>query len=249
MERSAVVFGGHSPIAIGISKKLAERYQVIHVSRTPDSNLASEFEFHEQINMIKLNLLDHKAIAEFVRTEIVAKKIVIETIIFAQKSSYSSISEAIALEIEASIFMIDEVLRVQENQDLTAVVFLGSPAATSVLADQNLAYHLAKACVNQTIKYLSVRYAHHGVRFNGVSPGSFVDKPRSKDFFQKNSEYKDKIKNFIPTGDFVQLSKIAEVVNFLSGNKSEGVNGQILSIDGGYSNMEPSNYFITSNHP
>jgi len=249
MRKKALVLGGHSPIAIAISKKLSENYDVLHVTRSPDSQLMDSFDTKLEIEIVELDLLDEKQVSSLIENELIQKGHTIETIVFAHKSGPATISEAIRLEVEAPIYVIDKIIKHQTKGDLKSVVFLSSPAASSVLVDQELPYHLSKASLIQAIRYLSVKYGKLGVRLNAVSPGSFVSKPRSRNYYNINSEYKQKIMDFVPSGDFIHPENIADTVFFLSSNLSVGINGQNINIDGGYSNLESSGYFISNNRP
>ncbi len=93
-------------------------------------------------------------------------------------------------------------------------------------------YSISKFALNGLGKNLAVEYGKYGIITNLVIPG-FVDTKLTR----KNLSEKDlkNIKTKTPTGCLVTKKQIAEVIEFLLSNKSNGINGQEIIIDGGLS--------------
>jgi NAD(P)-dependent dehydrogenase (short-subunit alcohol dehydrogenase family) len=249
MRKLALVTGGHSQIAIDVSIELSLNFDVIHISRNPDKNLSENFTSHPNIEIFHLDLLDESAIEQTIFQIVKESNREIETIVFAHRSRENNLSAAIKLELERPLLLIDEVMKHQSARQLRSVIFFSSPASEKILADQELAYHLSKTCISQAVRYLSIKFARLGIRVNGVSPGSFVKKKRSEDFYLTHTEYLKQVLEFIPEHELVSTKNIGSLVAFLASQVSAGINGQIIRIDGGYSNMEESSYFIQANRP
>ncbi len=91
-------------------------------------------------------------------------------------------------------------------------------------------YGVAKAGVDQMIRYLAVAWAPDGIRINGVSPGAFP-----KPLIQK--EHPDFVKRLaekIPMARIGSAEEIAGAVCFLASDEASYVTGQVLVVDGGW---------------
>jgi len=249
MRELALVTGGHSQIAIDISIALSLHFDVIHLSRNPDKSLSECFMNHPNIGILQLDLLDESAIEREVLRIIEGSNRDVAAVVFAHRSRENDFSSAIKLELESPIHLIDEIIRYQSETHLRSVIFLSSPASEKILADQELAYHLTKTCISQAVRYLSIKFSGLGIRVNGISPGSFVKKKRSENFYLTHPDYLSQVIEFIPEHELVSTKNIGSLAAFLTSQESAGINGQIIKIDGGYSNMEESSYFIQANRP
>lgn len=93
-------------------------------------------------------------------------------------------------------------------------------------------YSISKFALNGLGRNLAVEYGKYGIITNLVIPG-FVDTKLTR----KNLSEKDlkNIKTKTPTSCLVTKKQIAEVIEFLLSNKSNGINGQEIIVDGGLS--------------
>jgi NAD(P)-dependent dehydrogenase (short-subunit alcohol dehydrogenase family) len=232
-----VVFGGHSPIAIGITELLSQKETVYHFSRDVDQLLKNKFQGNSQVNLKKLPLEDNGSVdLEQIIKELV--EINPHTVIFAGRFrgiNYDPM-EKYKFEVLFPIHVIESLAPAKYR--LTNIIFLCSPAGTKVVPDQDIFYHVNKASIDQIVRYYSVNVPN--VRFNGISPGAFVVKDRNVAFYDSNTVIRDRIKDFIPTNEMVKSEDIALLTRFLISSDAKQINGQILQIDGGYRNKEES---------
>jgi 3-oxoacyl-[acyl-carrier protein] reductase len=128
---------------------------------------------------------------------------------------------------------LSKVVRVSE----LAVVLTSSPAATKVVPDQDFQYHASKAATEQLIRFASVRFAKNMIRTNGINPGSFVYKERAANFYKSNPQILIDAESSIPLGRMATVDDVAEVVYFLLSKKSSYINGEIINLHGGKSNL------------
>lgn len=95
-----------------------------------------------------------------------------------------------------------------------------------------LAYSASKHALNAMIKTLALELGAYNIRVNGVAPG-FVDTRMTR---QNNNE--ETIQSFIrkiPLGNLAQPEDIANVCYFLCSNENTYIQGEIITVDGGYS--------------
>lgn len=236
-----LVFGGHSPIGIGISKSLCQSHRTIHVTRSIDPDLRSKFQ-GSGVEFLQWREFSSKSL-ETKRDFL--EKLNVKNLIFAHRldgKHEPKISDFLTVEVifpyEIINFLVENDLFVEDSN----IVFITSPAAQYVLEDQPLGYHISKASVNQIVRYFAGRIGTK-TKVNGVAPGSFVLKERNREFFKVNKDYSKAIRNFIPTGHIPEIEDIVAVIQFIASEENKIINGQILDLSGGYLNLEPSHIF------
>lgn len=98
------------------------------------------------------------------------------------------------------------------------------------------AYAASKAGVNSLTKSLSLLFKNKKIRVNTVAPG-WVNTPMiegdSEEFYQKLA-----VTN--PLKRIADPKDIANVIKFLLLEDSEYINGQVIIVDGGYTNQDPT---------
>ena len=107
------------------------------------------------------------------------------------------------------------------------IIFTSSILGT-VPHSRSISYAVSKAGINALVKNLVKYFAKDKITVNAIAPG-FVDTGWHK---SKTTEQIDKIKDQIALKRFAQPEEIADLVMSIIKNKY--INGQILTIDGGY---------------
>lgn len=93
-----------------------------------------------------------------------------------------------------------------------------------------VAYSAVKGAQIAFAKALSKELASSGIRVNAVAPGA-IKTPMVEGFTQDEIEA---ITNEIPSGRFGKADEVADSVEFLLSDKSSYINGQVLSVNGGW---------------
>ncbi|MDP1573515.1 MAG: SDR family oxidoreductase [Coxiellaceae bacterium] len=97
---------------------------------------------------------------------------------------------------------------------------------------KRLAYSASKHALNGMIKTLALELGRYNIKVNGIAPG-FVD---TKMTHKNNSEAViEAFKQKIPLGNLAHANDIANACYFLCSPENGYINGEILTIDGGYS--------------
>lgn len=236
-----LVFGGHSPIGIEISRALSKYGRTIHVSRSIDQVLATAFQGLD-IECLELQKFKPEYIDRIHET---LKSVRVKNVVFSHRVNLSenpSMSDFLTVEVFFPYEIIDFLV---QNQLLVAdsnIIFMTSPAAQQVLDDQPIGYHLSKASINQLVRYLSIKIGAT-TKVNAVAPGSFVLKKRNEEYFKRNHLYTSAISEFIPTGSIPRIEDLVAVIQFLISEKNKIINGQVIDLSGGYLNLETSHIF------
>ncbi|MDT8858962.1 SDR family oxidoreductase [Alkalihalobacillus sp. MEB130] len=91
-------------------------------------------------------------------------------------------------------------------------------------------YSAAKGGINSFVKGLAKELAPSGIQVNAIAPGAI-----ETDMLQKHGlEELEELKEEIPAHAFGQPRDVAHAVAFLSSDKANYINGQILSINGAW---------------
>ena len=90
-------------------------------------------------------------------------------------------------------------------------------------------YGAGKAAIIQLTKYIASVYAKYGIRANTISPGPFPNK-----IVQENKAFINELSKKNPMGCIGQPEDLQGIVVYLASEASRYMNGQNISIDGGW---------------
>ena len=127
----------------------------------------------------------------------------------------------------------------EENEDgpVGAIINLSSIAAQRA-HPKLLAYSVSTAAVNQMTRSLAVALAPERIRVNAVAFGSVMSSSL-KDMLKGDEECRVDVVNHTPLGRIASASEVAEAVQFLASEGSGFMTGQIMTIDGGRTLLDP----------
>lgn len=115
-----------------------------------------------------------------------------------------------------------------------SIVLVSSVVGRFVAPEQSLAYHVAKAGLNQLARFFAVQLGPLGIRVNTVSPGVFT-KEESEPYFRDHPEVVDRFARATPLRRMGRAADIADAVAFLCSPQAAFITGQDLVVDGGLS--------------
>ena len=101
-----------------------------------------------------------------------------------------------------------------------------------------LAYSVATAALDQMTRTLAVALAPQRVRVNAVAFGSVMS-ASLREALKEHSEMRDDIADNTPLGRIAGPGEVAETVHFLASEASNFVTGQIITVDGGRTLIDP----------
>lgn len=125
----------------------------------------------------------------------------------------------------------------QEEGPAGAIVNLSSIAARRTHPDL-MAYSVSSAALDQMTRSLAVALAPHRIRVNAVAFGSVMS-ASLQDTLRENEDYRLDIENHTPLGRIASASEVADVAQYLASQASGFMTGQILTIDGGRTLLDP----------
>lgn len=101
-----------------------------------------------------------------------------------------------------------------------------------------LGYSISTAAQDQMTRSLAVALAPHRIRVNAVAFGSVMSNSL-KTTLKEHREFRQDIEDHTPLGRIAAPGELAEAVQFLASEASGFMTGQILTLDGGRSLLDP----------
>lgn len=127
-----------------------------------------------------------------------------------------------------------------ENADAASIgtiVNLSSIAARRTHPDL-MGYSVSTAALDQMTRALAVALAPHRIRVNGCAFGSVLS-ASLKGALKENSDFRADIKDHTPMNRIAKPSEVAEAIQFLASDGSGFMTGQIITVDGGRTLLDP----------
>ncbi len=124
-----------------------------------------------------------------------------------------------------------------EEGSLGSIVNLSSIAARRT-HPQLLGYSVATAALDQMTRSLAVALAPHRIRVNAVAFGSVMS-ASLKETLKEDRDIRDEILAGTPLGRIAKPGEVSDAVQYLASDGSSFVTGQVITVDGGRSLIDP----------
>jgi NAD(P)-dependent dehydrogenase (short-subunit alcohol dehydrogenase family) len=134
--------------------------------------------------------------------------------------------------------MIEHLIPQFVEQGDKGILMVSSVFSKHVGEGQLASYHVAKAGLDQLMRFYAVNLGAKGIRSNGVTPFTFL-KEESKSFYLNNEPLMELYNKIIPLKRMATTEDSANVINFLCSPQAAFITGQNLVVDGGLSLVWP----------
>ncbi len=121
--------------------------------------------------------------------------------------------------------------------DAGAIINLSSIASERTHPDL-LAYSVSCAALNQMTRSLAVSFAEQKIRVNAIAIGS-VESANLHDVLSEDPDLREAMETATPLGRIAEAQEVAEVAQFLASGSSRFMTGQIVTVDGGRTLIDP----------
>ncbi|MGR3436295.1 MAG: SDR family NAD(P)-dependent oxidoreductase [Shimia sp.] len=125
----------------------------------------------------------------------------------------------------------------REGGNAGSIVNLSSIAARRTLPEL-LAYSVSSAALDQMTRSLAVALAEDRVRVNAVAFGSVMS-ASLKSEIAEHTEYREEIREGTPLSRIASPREVADAAQFLASDASGFMTGQIITVDGGRTLLDP----------
>ncbi|RYH08239.1 SDR family NAD(P)-dependent oxidoreductase [Tropicimonas sp. IMCC6043] len=127
----------------------------------------------------------------------------------------------------------------EDRNSVGTIINLSSIAARRTHPEL-LGYSVSTAALDQMTRSLAVALAPHRIRVNGVSFGSVLSSSL-KEALKQNADYRADIREHTPMNRIAKPGEVAEAAQFLASDAAAFMTGQILTVDGGRTLLDPVN--------
>ena len=125
----------------------------------------------------------------------------------------------------------------QEEGQVGSIINLSSIAARRTHPDL-LAYSVSSAALDQLTRSMAVALAPMRIRVNAVAFGSVMS-ASLRGTLKENSEFREDIERHTPLARIAAPGELADAVQYLASEGSGFMTGQILTLDGGRTLLDP----------
>ena len=225
MKKISIVIGGTRGIGKEITKDLLNRGdKVIIIARNVKKK---NNKFFSKAEFIPLDLNNPEDISNL-KFKIKYKKF--DNLIFSQR--YRGIEENEEYQVMLnSVYQVIDNVKNKMNKN-SSIVIISSISLAGVLYDQKLNYHVIKGGIDQLVKYFAVKLGQFKIRINAILATRAI-KYENKKFYKKNNLIRKRIEKITPLKRMSSSKDIANVVNFLTENRSNYITGENIKVDGG----------------
>ncbi|NIK11651.1 SDR family NAD(P)-dependent oxidoreductase [Alkalibacillus almallahensis] len=249
MSKTAIITGGGSGLGQSTAKKLAE--QGINIAVIDIDEEGGQ----ETVEVVKQAGADATFIKADVSKEKDVKNYVDQTVEQFGSIDYffnnAGISGSGQYFLDTDIEEIDKIVGINLLGALYGMHYVadvmvknggGSIVNTSSSAgvigqDTVVTYSATKHGIVGMTKSMVAEYAKDGLRVNAIAPGP-TETPMVKQYFDNNPQMKENAEQGIPQKRLGTPEEVAELVTFLLTSNAGYVNGDVIRIDGGFTNTK-----------
>ena len=132
---------------------------------------------------------------------------------------------------------------IQQSSDNNSKGSIGSIINLSSIASERthpdlLSYSVSCAALNQMTRSLAVAFAEDKIRVNAIAIGSVMS-ASLQNRLKQDPEIREAMISITPLGRIAEAREVAEIAQFLSTDASGFMTGQILTVDGGRTLIDP----------
>jgi NAD(P)-dependent dehydrogenase (short-subunit alcohol dehydrogenase family) len=123
------------------------------------------------------------------------------------------------------------VARQMVKQQSGCIINMSSVNAELAIPNQ-VPYVVSKGAINQLTKVMSLNLVEHGIRVNGIGPGTILTE-LAKKAVMASPESRNTILSRTPMGRCGEPEEVASIAAFLASDDASYMTGQTLYVDGG----------------
>lgn len=151
-------------------------------------------------------------------------------------TTLEEINQIVGINLLGALYGVRYVAEIMLKNGGGSIVNTASSAGV-IGQDSVVTYSATKHGIVGLTKSMVAEYAKDGLRVNAIAPGP-TETPMVKTFYEANPEMKENATRGIPQKRLGTPEEVAELVTFLLTSKAEYINGEVIRIDGGFTNTK-----------
>lgn len=218
--KTSIIIGGTKGIGSVITKKLKDR---------GDKTIIFSRNINKKIKNQKLDLIDKNQIKDTFSNNPKLNKI--DNLIFSHRYRGNNAQE----DYQISLHSVEQIIDLMKDKlsKKSSIIIINSIAIRTIIDDQPQRYHVIRGGLEQLTKYSAVKLGKNGTRVNSILVTKII-KPENKNFFlKKNNSVRKMMEKITPLRRMGDAEDVANLVDFLTNDKSSFITGLSIPIDGG----------------
>lgn len=155
---------------------------------------------------------------------------------FFLNTKIEEIDQIVGINLLGALYGVRYVAEVMLKNGRGSIVNTASSAGV-IGQDSVVTYSATKHGIIGLTKSMVAEYAKDGLRVNAIAPGP-TETPMVKKFYDDNPAMKENATSGIPQKRLGTPEEVAELVTFLLTSKAQYINGEVIRIDGGFTNTK-----------
>ena len=228
-----VIVGGTSGSGRVLVRRFSEKQNLVSLlGRHPSPEVQQHI---PGVSFYQVDLSDINNILKVIN-QLVADNGKISHLIFYQRfrGTGDNWEGELQISLTATKLIIETSTKLFDGSDENSIVVVSSLAGHLIHEEQPVSYHMAKAGLNQMVRYYAVMLGSRRIRVNCVSPATVI-KDESKQYYTEQVDLRKLYEEIIPLHRMGTSEDIADVIEFLCSDKSSYITGQEIIVDGGLS--------------
>jgi NAD(P)-dependent dehydrogenase (short-subunit alcohol dehydrogenase family) len=227
-----IITGAASGIGFELANQLNKKYKIIIIDKKKpkkkvENSIYIKFDFNKIILIPKLI----KKIIPNIKNNL----ILINNVAYRNKKNKDTLDhwiKSINVNLISTFFLTEKIIK-KYSKKIT-IININSVLSSKINIKESCAYHCTKASLKKLSDYLSVKYTNSKVNIFSISLGLF-----KKNQNKKILTITKKVKKYYPNKRIADSSNLADLINYLSSNNNNFLNGLDFRADGGYLKNDP----------
>ncbi|MBK0400944.1 SDR family oxidoreductase [Limibaculum sp. M0105] len=124
------------------------------------------------------------------------------------------------------------------EEDFDGAIINVSSIAAQRTVPELIAYSVSCAALDQLTRSMAADLARHGIRVNGVALGAVMS-ARLRETLRERADLRAEMIKVTPLGRIGEADEAAEAALFLASHRASFITGQVISVDGGRTVLDP----------